>query len=149
MKRRSLMAGAFVAVALSSGLFGRWTADKPVIRPSPASLVVRLPDAKTYDIPGGVCRLYPDSPTGRLSCAAVESTGRYPETGRKMNRTCTEAIYVIEGELSLSLGEEKKTLSKGDVAYIAPGTPYSIEGKAKVFVFIEPKWDKTQSVAVD
>lgn len=105
--------------------------------------------AKEYDIPGGYCYLYPDSPTGRLSCALVEQTGRYPEKGFKQNEICTEAFYVIEGKLKVTIGKKTFIMKANDVVYIPPRTPYAVEGKGKSFVFIEPKWDSAQNTAVD
>jgi mannose-6-phosphate isomerase-like protein (cupin superfamily) len=103
-------------------------------------------DAKKYPLPGGTCWLYPDCPTGRLSCALVEQDGRYPEEGFRKNSICTESMFVLDGEFTLTVGESVKTLKKHDLAYIPLDTPYSIEGKGSVFVFIEPKWDSAQNV---
>ncbi len=112
-------------------------------------LVCSAAEGKTYDIPGGSCTLYPDAPTGRLSCALVQQKGRYPEQGKRVNKRCTEAIFVIDGELILTLSDRTVTLKKNDVVYVTPGQPYAIEGTATVFVFIEPKWDKTQNVPAE
>ncbi len=111
--------------------------------------VFQKSDAKKYAIPGGDCYLYPDSPTGRLSCAYVVQDGRYPEQGRKVNKVCTEAMFIIDGEYTMDLGGEILKLKAHDVVYVTPGTPYSIEGKGTSFVFIEPKWDSTQNVQAD
>ena len=104
-------------------------------------------DAKKYQIPGGDCYLYPDCPTGRLSCALVVQSGRYPEAGFRKNSVCTEAMFVIEGEFTLTVAGEARALKPHDVAYVPLDTPYSIEGSGKVFVFIEPAWDGAQNVA--
>ncbi len=105
--------------------------------------------AKKYDIPGGTCFLYPDCPTGRLSCAYVIQDGRYPEKGRKKNNVCTEGMFIIDGEYDLDLGGKSYHLKAGDVVYVPVGMPYSIEGKGRSLVFIEPKWDSAQNVACD
>lgn len=110
---------------------------EPVVNPAGS--------AKTYDIPGGKCTLYADCPTGRLSVATIAQDGRYPETGQRINATCTEAILVLEGELTVTLDKKPVTLKPGDLVYITPKTPYSVEGKGKAVVMIEPKWDKTQN----
>ncbi|MCE9643152.1 MAG: cupin domain-containing protein [Candidatus Andersenbacteria bacterium] len=104
--------------------------------------------AKKYDIAGGVCYLYPDSPTDRLSCAYVEQDGRYPEQGSRQNEYCTEAMFIIDGEFSANVGGKEQKLEAGDVLYVQPRTPYSIEGKGKTFVFIEPKWNSEQNTQV-
>lgn len=108
-------------------------------------LVFNLDDAKHYTIDGGECYLYPDSPTGRLSAAYVEQDGRYPLQGYRYNEVCTEAFFVISGKLKLTLNKKTYTLKPRDVVYVPPNTKYSVEGKGKSFVFIEPKWDSAQN----
>lgn len=141
-----------VAVGLLPGLgLGYWIAvpahqNKTSLAPvSDGPLVVPFETAKTYDIPGGKCTLYDDCPTGRLSIATIIQDGRYPEEGQRVNERCTEAILVLEGALTVTLDEKKEVLKAGDLVYITPKTPYSVEGKAKAVVMIEPRWDKKQN----
>lgn len=105
-------------------------------------------DAKGYDVPGGRCFLYPDSPTGRLSAALVEQTGRYPEKGYRINDICTESFFVVNGEFLITLNKKTTMVRPLDVIFVPPHTPYSIEGHGTVFVFIEPKWDPNQNKPV-
>ena len=105
--------------------------------------------AKHYPLPGGECWLYPDCDTGRLSCAYVEQTGRYPEKGFRKNLTCTEAFFVLDGEMDIIINGEKQRLKQHDVVYVPLNTPYAVEGKGRTLVFIEPKWDSAQNVQVD
>lgn len=104
--------------------------------------------AKEYEIAGGTCFLYPDSPTGRLSAALVNQDGRYPEKGYRQNEFCTEAMFIIEGAFTATINGVAHELGLHDVLYVAPKTPYSIEGKGTTFVFIEPKWDSAQNTQV-
>ncbi len=106
----------------------------------------QMEDAKKYDIAGGVCWLYPDCPTNRLSCAYVEQDGRYPVEGFRKNERCTEAMFIIEGSLTLVVGGEKHVLKPHDIYYVPINTPYSVEGTGKSLVFIEPKWESAQNV---
>lgn len=103
--------------------------------------------AKEYAIPGGNCFLYPDCPTGRLSSAHIIQDGRYPETGFKMNKICTESIFIINGNFEITVGEEKYPLTQYDIFYIPVKVPYSISGTGEALVFIEPKWDSAQNIA--
>lgn len=108
--------------------------------------------AKLYDIPGGKCWLYPHCPTGKLSFAYVEEEGRYPEKGYRKNERCTEAFFVLEGELTLTIGGEGgevHVLRQHDLFYVPLNTPYSVDGKGKSIVFIEPEWDSAQNIQVD
>lgn len=133
-----------IAIAASGVMTVMYAAD-----PSDAKMILHLSDAKEYPIPGGTCHLYPDCPTGRLSCALVEQKGRYPEKGYKVNEKCTEAIFVMEGVFTVTLGDQTHKVSKHDVVYIVPGTKYSLDGEGKAFVFIEPKWDGKQNTPVN
>jgi len=47
--------------------------------------------------------------------------------------------------LKLTLDKKSYNLKPQDIVYITPGTAYAVEGKGKVVVFIEPKWDSTQN----
>ncbi|MEX1112805.1 MAG: cupin domain-containing protein [Candidatus Andersenbacteria bacterium] len=111
-------------------------------------IVFKQSDAKAYELPGGYCYLYPDSSTGRLSCALVEQDGRYPTEGYKQNDVCTEALFILDGNFEVTVNGKTHQTSKHDVTYIPPKTPYAVEGKGTVFVFIEPKWDSGQNTPV-
>ncbi|MEX0649755.1 MAG: cupin domain-containing protein [Candidatus Andersenbacteria bacterium] len=111
--------------------------------------IFKQSDARSYDLEGGHCYLYPDSPTEKLSCALVEQDGRYPTEGYKQNSICTEAFFVIDGSLKITVNGEVHQMNKHDVAYIPPKTPYAVEGKGTVFIFIEPKWDSTQNTSAE
>lgn len=102
-----------------------------------------------YDIDGGVCYLYPDAEHAELSSAFVLQDGRYPVENFKMNKECTEAFFIIDGEYTLTLGHETRTLKAHDVVYVPLNTPYAIEGKGKSFVYITPKWKGEQNVHCD
>lgn len=121
---------------------------REIVRTNPPSLVCFKREAQSYPIPGGQVTLYPDCPTNRLSVAMIDQDGRYPEIGKKVNAHCTEAILVLEGNLTITLGSTEHQLGSGDLVYITPGTPYSVSGKGRAAVFIEPKWDKNQNTAV-
>jgi mannose-6-phosphate isomerase-like protein (cupin superfamily) len=107
------------------------------------------PSVKRYDIDGGVCYLYPDAENAELSSAYVIQDGRYPVENFKMNRECTEAFFIIDGEYTLTLGHNTTVLKPHDIVYVPLNTPYSIEGKGTSFVFITPKWKGEQNVHCD
>lgn len=107
------------------------------------------PNVKRYDIDGGVCYLYPDAENAELSSAYVIQDGRYPVENFKMNRECTEAFFIIDGEYTLTLGHNTTVLKPHDIVYVPLNTPYSIEGKGTSFVFITPKWKSEQNVHCD
>ncbi|MBP9750262.1 MAG: cupin domain-containing protein [Candidatus Peribacteraceae bacterium] len=150
MKRPPLfvLIGILLVAAAGLGYWGGISDQRPAPVTAPVgneSLVVPFETAKVYDIPGGKCTLYDSCPTNRLSVATIVQDGRYPEEGQRVNARCTEAILVLEGELTVTLDEKPVILKPGDLVYITPKTPYSVEGKGKAVVMIEPKWDKTQN----
>jgi mannose-6-phosphate isomerase-like protein (cupin superfamily) len=115
------------------------------------SPITSITDAsvKKYDIDGGICYLYPDAPNAPLSAAYVIQDGRYPTENFKMNKKCTEAFFIIDGEYTLTLGHETRTLKAQDVVYIPVNTPYAMEGKGTSFVYITPQWESSQNVHCD
>ncbi len=154
MSREEASKLLIAAALLAAGSIGFWVGS-PAPAPAPQSLapigneslVVPLASAKMYDIPGGTCTLYDSCPTDRLSVATIVQNGRYPEEGQRVNSRCTESILLLEGELTVTLDEKPVVLKPGDLIYITPKTPYSVEGKGKAVVMIEPKWDKAQNTA--
>jgi mannose-6-phosphate isomerase-like protein (cupin superfamily) len=110
----------------------------------PMSLI-RKTDAKTYEVPGALCRLYGDCPTGRLTCATVEQKGRSPPEGWYLNERCTEAFFVLSGTVTFTTPDGEEILGPGDLRYMPPGVRFALQGEAEILIFIEPSWDKSQN----
>lgn len=89
--------------------------------------------------------LYPPSPKGDHSIAVVETRGRYPQTGVAYNDICTETVYLLEGQLRITLNGKETVLDPGDLCMILPNIKYSIEGIGKAMVLITPQWDSNQN----
>jgi mannose-6-phosphate isomerase-like protein (cupin superfamily) len=49
-----------------------------------------------------------------------------PDTGGHSHRTIEEIYFVLEGEVSVKLGDEVITLGRRDAVLIPPGTPRSV-----------------------
>lgn len=113
-------------------------------------MFIKKNDATKFTIPGGTEGvIYPDHPTKEMTIAVVETDGTYPEKGRSVNERCTETLYMISGEFTLTAQGIPYTLHEGDVFMILPHTEYAIVGKGKALVLITPAWDKTQNSIVE
>ncbi|MBI4434800.1 cupin domain-containing protein [Candidatus Uhrbacteria bacterium] len=99
--------------------------------------------AKPFTIPGGVTGiLYPSSPRGDQTIAAVTQDGIYPAQGYSVNDVATETIYCIEGSMTIEANGECFPLTPGDCFMIFPGTKYRVTGTGKSIDFITPAWEK-------
>ena len=109
-----------------------------------------LEDSESFSIDGGTSgHLFPSHPQQEQTIAKVSLDGVYPETGMSLNSRCTETLYMLEGELRLTAGDETLTLQQDDMYMILPGTPYRIEGKGVCLDIITPAWDKSQNKIIE
>lgn len=106
--------------------------------------------SQEFEIPGGTTgRIYESHPNGEQTIAHVSLNGRYPEKGFSINSTCTESLFITEGTLTLTYGDETVDLTTGDVFMILPGTKYSLEGTGTALDLITPAWDKAQNSIIE
>lgn len=109
-------------------------------------MFLRKTDAKPFTIPGGVTGLlYPSSPQGDQTIAAVEQDGVYPLQGYSVNDVATETIYCLEGSMTIEADGERHELTSGDLFMVFPGTKYRIEGKGKSVDLITPAWERNRN----
>lgn len=93
----------------------------------------------TRDISGGSkVDIYSKSEDKRLYFAVVYSESDYPEKGVAINRNQTEGIFVIEGELTITVNDEEIRCVRGDVVYFEEGKEYTVSGKGTAVVAITP-----------
>lgn len=113
-------------------------------------MLIKKSEAKAFTIPGGTQGvIYPDHPTKEMTIAVVETDGLYPAKGSSVNERCTETIYMISGEFTLTADGVPYILHAGDVFMILPHTTYSIAGKGKAIDVITPAWDKSQNSIIE
>lgn len=84
-----------------------------------------------------------------INGAVIELSGRYPETGRVVNTTCTELLYVISGMGEASTADEQVALSLGDQLLIQPNEAYYIEGNLELYIACTPAWSPDQHMTVE
>ena len=109
-------------------------------------MIYRANEAQSFEIPGGTSgRLYPPSEDGSHSVAYVKMDGVYPEKGYSLNDRCSESIYLISGQLTLTANGTECVLRPGDLFVVTPGTKYSIKGRGEALDLITPVWDKSQN----
>ena len=65
----------------------------------------------------------------------------------------TEVVYILEGKGTMSLGEEERTIQKGDYVFIPKGTHHSVQvlkdEPMKVLSIQTPQFDGSDRVFVD
>ncbi len=98
---------------------------------------------------GATVTTYLPSLDKRVFFAHVEMNGeRYPKEGVAINRSQTEAIYVILGEFSVTYNNESVILKKDDILYLEEGNPYVIQGSGEIVVAITPAEGGTTEIKV-
>lgn len=76
----------------------------------------------------------------RYYLAIVTIDGRYPEDNKVAHDIKrSEYIYIIEGEILVSLNGIEYTMKQGESRLIKDGDYYWIKGKGKVLVFVHDK----------
>ena len=103
-------------------------------------------DAQAFEIPGGTKGfIFPSHPKGEHTIAVISADGMYPEKGYALNDVCTETVYVVEGQLVVTINSKEESVNSGELIMILPGQKYTIRGKAEAIDFITPSWDKNQN----
>ncbi len=64
-----------------------------------------------------------------LGFALAEINGRFPDSGKAMNKVCQEIYYVISGSGKLFIDDEEVELKEGDVFFIKSGKKYYVVGE--------------------
>ncbi len=113
-------------------------------------MLIKKEKAKNFTIPGetrGI--LFPSSPKGDQTVAAIEMEGLYPLKGYSVNDVSTETICLLEGNFTLEADGKSYQMEPGDIFMVFPGIKYRIEGNGKAMVFISPAWEKNKNKIID
>lgn len=109
-------------------------------------MLIKKSDSQNFEIPGGTSgTLYPPGPNKDFSLAIVETNGVYPEAGWSLNDYCSENLYMLEGEFTVTVSNEEYKIGPGDLLCITPKNKYKISGKGRAMVIITPAWEKSQN----
>jgi len=74
-----------------------------------------------------------------VSVALIKIDG----TNKKViNKRGDALYYVLEGKGEFEIGDEKVSVSKGDLIFIPKNTPYFDKGKLTMISFNNPRFDK-------
>lgn len=84
-----------------------------------------------------------------INGAVGKINGRYPETGRAVNRKCKEMAYVISGSGKIVVEGKEYPFTTGDLLLIEPGERYFWEGKFDIFMPCTPAWYPEQHQEVE
>jgi mannose-6-phosphate isomerase-like protein (cupin superfamily) len=76
-----------------------------------------------------------------LGIATAKINGRFPESGRTLNKVCQEIYCVVSGSGKLFVEDEEIGLEEGDVYLIDSGKKYYVIGRNLVLVCpTHPEW---------
>ena len=76
-----------------------------------------------------------------IQFALARINGRYPDSGKGMNKVCYMIYHVIEGRGRLFVDDEEHELKKGDTFLIEPGKKYYIIGQNLILAIpTSPAW---------
>lgn len=93
-----------------------------------------------------VCVAYEyDQPTDAVDAAAIELSGRYPETGWAINTKCTSLVHVISGRGHAYFANNKSEMSEDSQVLIEKNEEYALEGEMKLLFIASPKWTPEQA----
>ncbi len=84
-----------------------------------------------------------------IDIAYIEINGRYPETGRTINKICKEVVFVVRGEGKIKIEGKALQLKEGDSVLIQPNEKYFFEGNMDMVVSCRPAWSPEQYEHVD
>jgi len=80
-----------------------------------------------------------------LGIALAKINGRFPDSGRTLNKVCQEIYYVVSGAGKIFIEDEEFELKEGDVVLIDSGKKYHVIGQDLVLVCpTSPDWHPTQ-----
>jgi hypothetical protein len=78
--------------------------------------------------------------------AEITITGRYPEKGFAKNQVSHELVYILEGAGNLTLNGKEQDLKVGDVISVPPNQPFAWDGRFKMIMSCQPKFDSKQYI---
>jgi mannose-6-phosphate isomerase-like protein (cupin superfamily) len=84
-----------------------------------------------------------------LDITIATISGRYPNTGRIVNKECKELAYVQEGEGKIVINGKDTSLNMGDAIIIEAGEPYYWEGNMQLLLSCRPAWSVAQHQQID
>ncbi len=84
-----------------------------------------------------------------IEMVVVAIKGRYPKSGRVVNKECKELAYIQEGSGKITIEGEEVKLNQGDMILIDAGEIYYWDGQLTLCVTCSPRWFPEQHVYVD
>lgn len=82
-------------------------------------------------------------PTGDkdINIAEILINGRYPDTGRVVNKKVKEIVFVIDGEGKIIVEGKEYKLKKGDSILVLPKQKYFFQGdNLRIISACSPAW---------
>lgn len=85
-----------------------------------------------------------------LDFALTEINGRFPKSGKTMNKICQELYYIISGEGTIYIDDKEIKLEEGDIYLIEPMKKYHVIGEDLIMALpTSPAWYPEQQELFD
>lgn len=86
----------------------------------------------------------------KLEVALARINGRFPDSGKTVNKVCQEIYYVISGSGKIFIEGKEFKLNKGDAFLIKPKKKYHVSGKNLFLVCsTSPAWYPKQQKLIE
>ncbi|MBS1879238.1 MAG: cupin domain-containing protein [Actinobacteria bacterium] len=99
---------------------------------TPQGLLQAAAEADRIEILGGSIsiRVRAEDSDGRLALVEQRLPGGYPGPPLHVHPEFDELFYVLDGELSLRIGERTETVGAGGVAFVPRGVPHTFANRS-------------------
>jgi len=81
-----------------------------------------------------------------INIALIEINGRYPESGKVINKICKEIAIVIKGDGKVGIDDKEFSISEGDSIFIQPNQKFFWEGNLILAMSCHPAFYPEQHV---
>lgn len=111
--------------------------------------LVKKSEAKSFQN-SPVCTAYEYSlDDNDLNAAVIELKGRYPDSGRVVNKECKEIVHIIKGSGKVFINDNEIELNEGDQLLIEPNEKYYFDGEMTFIAPCAPAWYPEQHKEVE
>ncbi|MGC9310377.1 MAG: cupin domain-containing protein [Candidatus Aenigmatarchaeota archaeon] len=89
-------------------------------------------------------------PSKELGFATARIDGRYPDSGKAVNKACDQIYFVLSGAGKIHYEGEIFSVEAGDALFFEKGKKYYVEGDTlEIAVITAPTWFAGQYTAVN
>lgn len=84
-----------------------------------------------------------------INAALIRIKEKYPDSGFTVNEVCKELVHVMEGPITLTVGDEEVRLEKDDEVIIDSGEKFRWDGTGTILTVCTPAFYPKQHKEVE